>query len=70
MGLGRWRTCLHAHETVPGVVGAAVADSGDEAARYDGDVRVLKSDLSLEIIHHATPIALTSLRGPQRPIWG
>ena len=40
-------TGLHAHEGVPGVEGATVAEAGGEAGRDDGDVGVVEVDIAL-----------------------
>lgn len=51
--MGRWEggehTGLHAHEGVPGVEGAAVAEAGGEARGDDGDVGVVQVDIALEL---------------------
>ena len=40
---------MHGHEAGPGVVGAAVAEPGDEAACYDRDVCMLEGDFDVEV---------------------
>lgn len=45
----RRHTGLHGDEAGPGVVGAAVTETGDETAGQDGDICVLDGDFGLEI---------------------
>jgi hypothetical protein len=44
-----WHTSLHGHEAAPGIVGAAVAETGYETACYDWDICVRERDLIAEV---------------------
>lgn len=61
-------TSLHAHETAPGIEGAAVAEAGNETACYDRNVGMFLTNVSLEVIRHTSPIALGVLRGSDRSL--
>lgn len=54
-------TGLHGHEAGPGVVGAAVAEPGDETACYDGDVCVREGDLVGEVAARGLECGLARL---------
>jgi hypothetical protein len=53
------QTSLHGHEARPGVVGAAVAEPGDETACYYRDVCVREGDFVAEVAAGGLPCGLS-----------
>lgn len=50
-------TGLHGDETGPGIVGRTITEAGHESTSYDRDIRMVETDIFLQICLDGRPIA-------------